>query len=239
MGDAGDLVGVEGAAGRDVEHHRGRRLLVVAHEAGLLRDGQVHAGALHGGERLDRARQLAFQGALEVDLLDELRHAELLAFHQFEADQAALGQALGGQAHAQLVHLLLRHQDGAARLGEFERNVHLLQRGDDVPAVALGDVGKQHGIGRRARPRPARNGNRRHHRQGDDAQHLLLQGQPHEGGQRELRIGHINNHRSSSGWPRAGPGHMAAFCPPLARSVLGKSGNFCPLFAGLAGRLPA
>ncbi len=44
----------------------------------------------------------------------------------------------------------------------------------------------------------------------------------------------IYNHRSFE-FAGSGPGHLAAFCPCHARSVLEISGNFCLLFAGLAG----
>jgi len=144
VGDAGHLARIQLAPRMDVEHDRGGGLLVIAHEPGLLRYGQMHARTLHCGKRLYGACQFALQGALEIDLLDKLGHAELLCFHQFKAGHAALGQALRGQPHAQFMHLLLRHQDGAARLGKFVGRIHLLQCGDDVAAIPLGDVGKQH-----------------------------------------------------------------------------------------------
>jgi hypothetical protein len=88
-----------GAARLQVEQHGGGRLLLLAHEHGRFRQRQVHARRLTA-ERLDRARQFAFERALVVDLFEELRHAQLLVFHQLEADVAAFRQALRGQLQA-------------------------------------------------------------------------------------------------------------------------------------------
>ena len=74
-------------------------------------------GALHRGQRADRARELAFEAALEGEALLELGLAEAGAVHQLEADDRALGQAGGGQLQAQVVHLRGRHQDRAAAVG--------------------------------------------------------------------------------------------------------------------------
>ena len=110
------------------------------------RNRQVHARRLHRGHRLDRARQLAGERALVVDLLGELADAELLRVHQLEADRAALGQALRGQLQAQLVDLVAGHQDHAAALGDVIGNVLLRERGDDLAAVAVGQVGVENPV---------------------------------------------------------------------------------------------
>ena len=114
--DAGDLRAVERAAGVQRQQHRGARLLLLAEEAVLVRQRQVDARRLHRGERADRARQLAFEAALEGEALLELGLAEAGAVHQLEAGDRALGQAGGRQLQAQVVHLCRRHQDRARRL---------------------------------------------------------------------------------------------------------------------------
>jgi hypothetical protein len=144
--DAGELGRVEGAAGVQVHHHRGGGLLLVAQEGGLLGDRQMHAGAGDAGDGRDGARQLAFEGALEVDLLVELGDAELLVLHQLEAHQAALRDALGGHAQAQVVDLVGGHQDRVAVVGELVGHVLLLQAGHHGAAVLFGEVGEQHGV---------------------------------------------------------------------------------------------
>jgi hypothetical protein len=73
---------------------------------------------LNGGDRLDGARQLAFQAALIIDLFGKLADAELLAFHQLEADRAAARQSLRREAQADIVDAAGGNQDGAARVVE-------------------------------------------------------------------------------------------------------------------------
>ena len=60
---------VERAAGMQRQQHRGAGLLLLAEEAVLVRQRQVHARRLHRGQRADRARQLAFEAALEGEAL--------------------------------------------------------------------------------------------------------------------------------------------------------------------------
>ncbi len=175
VADGRDLAFIDGAARVKLQHDRRGRLLALAHEQRRLGDGQVHAGGLHRGDGLDRARQLAFQPALVVDLLGKLADAELLVVHQLHAGRAALGQALRCQAQARLMHLLGRHHDRAAAFGELVRHVHLLQRLQHRAAVALGQVAVQHLVVRAARPQHAHRDGRG---QGCAGQH-----------QRQLRVG--------------------------------------------------
>ncbi len=152
MRDRKHLTFVERAARIQIDEHRRRWRFLVAHEHGWLRNRQMHARRLHRRNRFDRAFQLAFERALIVDLLGELADAELLVVHQFEADRAALRQSLRCKAQAHLMHLLGRHEDRAAGLGELVRNVRLLERRDDGAAVAVGQVAVEHLVVRRARP---------------------------------------------------------------------------------------
>ncbi|MNB97969.1 hypothetical protein D3C75_452100 [compost metagenome] len=85
------LAFAEAAPRMQGEHHRGAGRLAVADEDRLLGHGQVYARLGHRTERLDRARQLAFEAALEVEMLGELADTEGLLVHQFEADIAGLG----------------------------------------------------------------------------------------------------------------------------------------------------
>jgi hypothetical protein len=170
MDDGADLLLVQRAARVQVQQHRRGRLLLLAHEHGVLRHGQVDARGLHRGDGLDGAGHLAFQRALEVHLLEKLRHAQLLVFHQLETDAAALGQALGSQLQAHVVDLFGRHQDGDAAIRIFVRHVELLQRGDDGAAVLVGEVGEQHLVFRLLAPHPQARHDRHHRRRADGGQ---------------------------------------------------------------------
>ncbi|KFB70944.1 MAG: hypothetical protein AW09_003943 [Candidatus Accumulibacter phosphatis] len=92
--DAGDLARIERTPRVEIEHHRRRWLHLFAHENTRLRYRQVHARGLNRRNRLNGARQLAFQTTLIIDLLGKLADAELLAFHQLETDRSAPGQSL-------------------------------------------------------------------------------------------------------------------------------------------------
>jgi hypothetical protein len=59
---------------------------------------------------------------------------------------------LGGQAQARVVNDVLRHEDGVAALAKTVRDVLLLPRGADLPAVFLVLNRNQHGVIRLARP---------------------------------------------------------------------------------------
>ena len=142
--DAGDLGPVEGAAGVQRQQHRGARLLLLAKEPVLVRQREVDARRLHGGERADRARQLAFEAALEGEALLELGLAEAGAVHQLEARDRALGQAGGRHLQAQVVNLCRGNEDGRAAFRHAIGHVHLRQLGDDGAAVLVGEVGVEH-----------------------------------------------------------------------------------------------
>ena len=111
-------------------------LLLVAQEHGGLGDREVHPRRGDGRQRLDRTGEFAFEPALVIDLLLELRGPQLLVFHQLEADDAALGQALRGEAQARVVDLLLGHEDRAAALRHPVGDVHLVLGRDHRAAVA-------------------------------------------------------------------------------------------------------
>lgn len=142
MQDAGDLAAIEHAPRVQVEHHRRRRLLLVAHEHALLGDGDMHARRLDRADSLDGARQFTFDGALVVDLLGKLADAELLVVHQFEADATGLGEPLRRQLQTDIVDFVGRHRDHAAAT-DLIGHVHLLQGSRDLAAIAVGQIGEQ------------------------------------------------------------------------------------------------
>ena len=96
--------------------HDGRRgrLLILLVEA-VFRQHDVDAGFLHGINLLDRARELALQCLQVVDLVLELRDAELAVVKNLEALLAAR-QSFRREAQARLMHLVRRHEDGRALL---------------------------------------------------------------------------------------------------------------------------
>ena len=74
----------------------------------------MNARRLHRADGVDGACELAFKGALVIDLLGKLAGAELLVVHQFKAYRAALGQALLGKLEPRLRYLVGRHHECAA-----------------------------------------------------------------------------------------------------------------------------
>ncbi|MDT4819177.1 hypothetical protein FQZ97_522910 [compost metagenome] len=197
VADRRDLALVDGAPRVQLQHDRGGGLLALAHEQRRLGDRQVHAGRLHRRDRFDRARQLAFQPALVIDLLGKLADAEFLVVHQLHARGAALGQALRSEPQPRLMDFLGGHHHRAAAFGELVRHIHLLQRLQHRTAVALRQVAVQHLVVRRARPQHA-------HRDGGcqrrAAEH---QGQPGIGLQALQHLGRPARHGNRRGHARA------------------------------------
>jgi len=144
--DAGDLGPVQRAARVEAHEDGCRGFLLLAEEPVLLGQRQVHARALHRGQRLDGARELAFKPTLEVQALLELRHPEAAGLHHLEAGHRAFGQALRGQAQAHIVHPVRRHHDGAATFGVAVGDVHLRELRDDSAAILVRQVGKQDAV---------------------------------------------------------------------------------------------
>ena len=75
----------------------------------------MDAGLLHGVDLLDRARELALERLQVVDLVLELRDAELAVIKDFEAFLPAR-QAFRREVQARFVHLVGRHEDRRAEL---------------------------------------------------------------------------------------------------------------------------
>ncbi len=109
------LLGAKLGAGLELhEDRRGRRAVAIG-EQRRLRQHEVHPRAGHLAELADRARELALQGALVVEPLREVAHAEARPVEDLEAHAAAGGQALHGETQARLAHLVGGHEDLLAR----------------------------------------------------------------------------------------------------------------------------
>src|SRR5471032_207718 len=164
---------VEATAWVQVEKYGSRGFLLVAHKNLWFGQGQVDPCRIDSRDRFYCFGQLAFQCTLEIDLFQELRHAQFLVFNQLEAHIATLGQALRCQFQARIVDLLGWHEDGAAALGKLVLDTELVQRGRDGAAVAVGKIGKQHLVFRWLVPHVQRyaDGDQRRHAQA--AQEIL------------------------------------------------------------------
>jgi hypothetical protein len=127
MHDAGDLPALQRAARVQLHQHRRARLLLLAEEAVLLRQSQMHARVLHRGQRADRAHQFAFERALPGHALLELRLAEARVVEPFEPRGGALGQTDLRQLQSRVVHLVGGNENRVATIRMLVRHVHLRQ----------------------------------------------------------------------------------------------------------------
>ena len=93
----------------------------------LLPHGDVDAGAGNLVDGGNGPRQLAFERAAVVHLLEELRLPEVGAVEELEPDAAARRQSLAGELEAQLVHPVLGHADGAAAVDELVGHLLVLR----------------------------------------------------------------------------------------------------------------
>ena len=84
--DALNLVGTEVVTRPQIDDHRRRGFLFRAEKIRARRDRQVDPARLHRGDGIDRARQLALQGAQIIDLLGELADAERGFLKDLKAD---------------------------------------------------------------------------------------------------------------------------------------------------------
>lgn len=118
-----------GLARADADGHGGRGLLGVLLEQLTLGQHQVHADAVDALHGLDRALQLALQGALAVQLLDEVGLAErIVGVEDFVADGAGAHEPFAGHHQAGAGDLVARHHDGRAVALGFILDAGLIQR---------------------------------------------------------------------------------------------------------------
>ena len=95
-------------------------------------------------ERPDGARELAFERAQVVDVLDEAGGAERVRLvEDLVADAAALGQPALGELHAGAQDLVLRHQDRRAVLLDLVGDALALQVLHDGRRILHRQVGEQ------------------------------------------------------------------------------------------------
>jgi hypothetical protein len=141
--DALDLLGLQAPI---VAHHQRHRRLG-AHcafaEHASLRQHDVHPGVLDFVERHDGARELALQGALVVDALRELGHAEIAVREDLEAHRALEVDALAHHLEARGVHCVVRHQNRGAIFADLVRHLHAVELGRDRGRVPRVEIGKQ------------------------------------------------------------------------------------------------
>ena len=99
-----------------LQHHRGLgRTLLVAKQR-VVRQHQMHTRRLNIGERAHRVLQFAFESALIIHLLVELRSDPVGLVEELKAQAAALDAALGRGRQTRLVQLRGGNQNrGAVR----------------------------------------------------------------------------------------------------------------------------
>ena len=130
----------------------------------------MDARRLDAAEARDGARELALEGTLVVQALEEVRLPERLAVEELETDAAAPGEAAAREREAELVEPLGGHQDGAAAVLEPEGRLLGAQRLDDRARVLLGQVREQRPIERPLHPprEPEHDDERAHAGRGED-----------------------------------------------------------------------
>ena len=127
------LLGIDAGSADD---DRGGRLLLVAAEVGAFGHDDVDARRLDALDRLDGARDLAFQRAHPRHLLHERCQAERADIvEQFVAGIGAGRQTLLGEQHACLRGGAGRHQHGGAVGADVEVDAGLAQHQADLVHV--------------------------------------------------------------------------------------------------------
>ncbi len=107
----------------------------------------MHARGFDAVDGLDGTGELAFQGAQAVDVLDEGGGAEGVGFVEDFITDAGGRQIVLRQGHAQLGHLVGRHQNGAVVLGIIF-DIHAVELGGDGGGVASLQPAIEDGLGR-------------------------------------------------------------------------------------------
>lgn len=203
MHDGVDLVALQLLAAAQLQHHRGAGDVALAGEGAGLGDGQVHARVAHRAQRGDGAHQLGFQRVLVARVLDELADAEAgVAFHQLEAEPAAVGQAGAGQLQAGVVDVLFRHADRAGDRVQLERDLRGAQQVGGLGGGLLVQPGVERHHRRLLRPeeheQAGRDGNGDHRHQPEPTGDLQAL-QPVEPGAGLFRIERLTGQREWHG----------------------------------------
>ena len=151
-GDALDLRGLEPHAAPEGEHDGGARRRLPVAEGAPLREDEVDPGLVHAADVLDRPRQLAFEGALVVQLLHEVRHAERAPVEELVADGALRDEAGARELEAEVVDGVALDVDGRAALAEVVRDVLLPELLDDLGGVGGVEPAEEEGVVRPVGP---------------------------------------------------------------------------------------
>ena len=145
IADHADLFRVQTAIGGDGDSG-GRRLLIAGEQA-TFRQVQVNTGRADIVEGLDGSGQLAFHGALGIDVLDEAGLAEtVLAVENLVADRSAAQRTVRGDAHAGFVNLVALDIDGRAAFADLIRNVCLVEQLRGRSRVGRVETGIEQGL---------------------------------------------------------------------------------------------
>ncbi len=146
MLDGRNLSAIERAA--RLEHDRGAGALGVVREKLALGHDEMDARGVDAVDRLDGAGQLAFERAQLIDVLDEGRRAERVRFVEDLVAHARGRKIFRCELHAELRHLIGRHQDRAAVALRFVGHVHRIELGGDRSGFARFEPGIKDALGR-------------------------------------------------------------------------------------------
>ena len=132
----------------DADANRRRRLFGVFLKQLPLWQDQVNPGGGDPIERPDRARQLAFQSALAVQLLDKVRLPQGIGLvEDLVTDRSGGRQSLAGQHQSGGRHLVAVHQQGRAIALGFILHPRLIQRLGDRSGLFQVQVGVKQSLG--------------------------------------------------------------------------------------------
>jgi len=115
-------------------------VFVLIDQQAVLRQYHHHAGAFDLVDLRDGASEFALQRADIVGTLDEVRNAEVRLVEDFEADAVPVsGDAFARELHPHKVDLLGGHQDGAPAGANLVGHFGVVQRGDDLGGLGVGE----------------------------------------------------------------------------------------------------
>jgi len=127
-----------------IQEYGCRGLLLLLGEQAFFGHGYLHARPLDFFELVDRSREFAFCGPLEVDFLLETGDSEPRAVEYLVSDAAASRQPVLGKRKPRLGDPLVRYEDRVAAIGKFVRDTYRFELIDDLGRVAILKVGEKH-----------------------------------------------------------------------------------------------
>src|SRR5580658_7696342 len=136
-----NLLLLEPATLLELHEHRGARRVAVAHEGGLVRYGDVDAGAIDGTQARDGVRELGLKGMLVAGVLHELADPEArLLRHEREA-AIAFGQPLSRELQARLAQTLARHLNAVRARLHAIGDAGCIERLGDLRLILVAELG--------------------------------------------------------------------------------------------------